>query len=149
MRSALAAIAKAAQQTEDRGRIGLLPFGGDLRENLLHGAQLLRLVVDDEVALVTELLDVLAQNPDAQRVEGADGGSNVERRGSRARIIASVFGVRSRLLLGDQLVDPLLHLARGLVGEGDAEDVAGGDPAINHVRDAKSNHPGLAGSGAG
>ena len=43
----------------------------------------------------------------------------------------------------------ILHFARGLVGEGDAEDAAGGDAAIDHVRDAKSNHPRLAGSGAG
>ena len=59
------------------------------------------------------------------------------------------FGLRSSGLPGDQLEDALLHFARGLVGEGDAEDAAGGDPAIDHVGDAKSNHPGLAGSGAG
>ena len=77
-RGPLAAIAKPAEQAEDRCRIGLFPFGGDLREDLLNGAQLLRLVIDDEVPLVTELLDVLAQDADAERMEGADGGLRVE-----------------------------------------------------------------------
>src|ERR1035438_10122250 len=66
-RGALATVAKAAQQAEDRRRIGLLTFGADLRENLLNGAQLLRLVIDIEVPLVTELLDVLAQNAHTDR----------------------------------------------------------------------------------
>ena len=68
-------LLEAAEQSEDRRRVGLLALGGNLREDLLDGAQLLRLVVDDEVALVAELLDVLAQDADAEGVEGADGGS--------------------------------------------------------------------------
>ena len=83
-RGALAAVLELAEQREDRRRIGLLALGGNLRKNLLNGAELLRLVVDDEVALVAELLDVLAQNADAERMEGADGGavSRVELRTS-------------------------------------------------------------------
>ena len=77
-RGALAAVLEAAEQAENRRRVGLLALGGDLREDLLDGAELFRLVVDDEVPLVTELLDVLAQDADAERVEGADGGT-VER----------------------------------------------------------------------
>ena len=44
----------------------------------LIGAELLGLVVDDEVALVAELLDVLAQDAHAERMEGADGWLRVE-----------------------------------------------------------------------
>ena len=50
-----------------------------MRQNLLNGAELLRLVIDDEVALVAQLLDMLAQDAHAQRVEGADRWLRVER----------------------------------------------------------------------
>ena len=63
--------------------------------------------------------------------------------------MTSDFGLWTPDFPRDQLEDPLLHFARGLVGEGDAEDAAGRDPAIDHVRDAKGNDPRLAGSGAG
>ena len=63
--------------------------------------------------------------------------------------MTSDFGLRTSDLLRHQLADPLLHFARGLVGEGDAEDVAGRDAALDQVRDAKGDDPGLAGAGAG
>ena len=70
---AFAAVLEPAQQRQHRAGIGLFALGGNLRQDLFDRAELLRFVVDDEIALVAELLDVLAQDADAERVEGADG----------------------------------------------------------------------------
>ena len=70
-RGALAAVPEAAEQAQNRRRISLFPFGGDLRQDLLNGAELFRLIIDHEVALVPQLLYVLAQDAHAQRVERA------------------------------------------------------------------------------
>ena len=59
-------LSEAAQQAEDGGGVGLFTFGGDLGQDFLNGAQLLGLVIDDEVALVAELLDAPAQDSDAE-----------------------------------------------------------------------------------
>ena len=75
-------------------------------------------------------LRLAAQDADAGAVEGGD-----------------PHGVGAR---ADQLLDALLHLARGLVREGDREDLAGVDMArAEQMRDAVGQHPGLAGTGAG
>ena len=77
-----------------------------------------------------ELLRLAAQDPYARAVEGHD----PHRVGARA----------------DQLLDALLHLARGLVGEGDREDLPGVHAAgRQEVGDAVGEHPGLAGARAG
>ncbi len=68
-RGAFAAVFVAAQQAENGGRIGLFAFGGNLREDFFNRAELLGFVVDDEIAFVTEFLDVLAENADAQGSE--------------------------------------------------------------------------------
>ena len=50
----------------------------------------------------------------------------------------------------DQLSDALLHLARGLVGEGDGEDLRRARPAqAQNMGDAGGEHARLAGAGAG
>ena len=50
----------------------------------------------------------------------------------------------------DERGDPLLHLARGLVGEGDREEPERRDAALgDEVRDPVGEHPGLARPGAG
>ncbi len=55
-----------------------------------------------------------------------------------------------RLRAFDQRADPLAHLARGLVGEGDREDLARVDIALaEQVGDSISNRAGLARPGAG
>ena len=49
----------------------------------------------------------------------------------------------------DQVDHPALHLGRGLVGEGDGEDLVGtGLAALDQVRDAVGQHPRLARAGA-
>ena len=72
-RRAFAAVLELAQQRENRRRVGLFALGGNAAQDFLHRAELLGFVVDDEVALVAEPLDVLAQNADAERMERADG----------------------------------------------------------------------------
>ena len=50
----------------------------------------------------------------------------------------------------DQQADAALHLARGLVGEGDGEDLRGvGEAEVEDMRDARGEHARLAGAGAG
>ena len=71
----------------------------------------------------------LAQHAVAEGVEGRDRGL--------------------RVAVGDELVDALGHLGRGLLGEGEGQDLLGpralrGD----EVRDAAGEHRGLAGAGA-
>ena len=72
-----------------------------------------------------------AQQLDADGVEGADPGHALDGR-------------------ADQHADALLHLARGLVGEGDGEDLARECTAGRQdMGDAGGEHAGLAGAGAG
>ena len=73
--------------------------------------------VDDEIPFVAELLDVLAQNADAERMKGADG---------RARSVSSPSAFCAGR--GSSFRDALLHFARGFVGEGHGEDMSGVNP---------------------
>ena len=76
-------------------------------------------------------LGVPSQDLDADGVEGAEPGHAFDH-------------------AADQLADPMLHLARRLVGEGDGEDFAGPRAAqAQNVGDAGGEHAGLAGAGAG
>ncbi|MGC0428154.1 hypothetical protein RKD32_004509 [Streptomyces sp. SAI-195] len=87
-------------------------------------------VVDRERRGEAELLRLAAQDADARAVEG----HHPHRVGAWA----------------DELLHALLHLARGLVGEGDREDLAGVDvPVGQQVGDAVGEHAGLAGTGTG
>jgi len=129
-------VFESAQEAEDSRRVGLFAAIGDLRQDLFDGAELLGLVVNDEIALVTELFDVLAENPHAQRVEGANGGR-------RGRILGRATAS------GQDLVDPFPHLAGGFVGKCDGQYVARRDPLFDQAGDAKRDNPGLPGAGAG
>ena len=71
-----------------------------------------------------------AQQPRAERMEGAE--------------------PQPLDALAEQARDAADHLARGLVGEGHREHLIGPRPAgQQHVREARGQHPGLAGAGAG
>ena len=71
-----------------------------------------------------------AQNLDANGVESAEPGHALDHP-------------------ADQMADPLLHLAGGLVGKGDAQDLTGpGTPGREDVSKPGGKHPGLAGPGA-
>ncbi len=82
-------------------------------------------VVDREGGADTEVLGLPAQDPHAHRVE----------RGHPHRVGPTPH----------ERVDPLLHLGRGLVREGDRHDLAGVDaPFGEQPGDAVGQHPGLA-----
>src|SRR5258707_11609671 len=93
-RGALRAIFNPAEHRENRRRIELFSLGGDARENFLERAELLGFIVDDEIALVAKLLDVLAQDPDAKGMERAEGGGGV------FRVVCYVFRARGNGSLG-------------------------------------------------
>ena len=99
-------------------------------QQLLDQPRLVVGVEDGEVALQPDQLGMAAQNPHADRMEGAEP--------------HAVGGA------ADQLRDAVQHFARRLVGEGDGEDLrrpgATGDQL---VRDAGGQHASLAGAGAG
>src|ERR1043166_9432904 len=103
------AILVAAQQTEDRRRIGLLSPGRNVREDLLDRAQLFRFVIDDEVRLVAEAINVLAQDAGAQGVESANGRLRVE-----SGSLSAGTDVAGWL---KQLSHACRHFPRGFVGE--------------------------------
>ena len=86
-------------------------------------------VVDREARLEPELVDLLAQDPHAGRVEGAD---------------PHDLGAAP-----DQLADPLAHLRGRLVGEGDRQDRARVRAAFgDQPGDPPGQHPGLPGAGS-
>ena len=100
-------------------------------EQLLDQPDLVVDVEDGEVALQPDQLGVAAQDLHADRVEGAEPRHALDH-------------------LADHRADALLHLARRLVGEGDGEDFGRPRAAeAEDVRDARGQHPGLAGAGAG
>src|ERR1035441_6075885 len=66
-----AAVAVTAQERQHGGGVGLLRLVGNMAEDFFYGAELVGLVVDDEISFVTQALDVLAQNPHAQRMKSA------------------------------------------------------------------------------
>ena len=97
-----------------------------------QGHQPLRVgrVVDREARRQPDVLGLAPQDPHARRVEGAD--------------------PHDPGAVADQGGDPLLHLAGGLVGEGDRQDRAGVRvPRREQVGDPVGQHPGLARPRAG
>ena len=97
-------------------------------EQLLDQPDLVVGVEDGEGRFQPRQLGVAAQDPDADGVEGAE---------PRHALDGTA----------DQFADPLLHLARRLVGEGDGEDLAGpGALVVDQMRQPGGQHPGLAGA---
>ena len=137
-RRGLAPVLELAQQGENSPGVGLFALGRDAAQNFFHGRELLGFVVDDEVALVAEGLDVGAQDADAQGMERAQGRA-------LGRFPVALPGLQVR----QQLVDALLHLARGLVREGDGQDVLRRDALVDEVRDAVGDDARLAGARPG
>ncbi|MNX81718.1 hypothetical protein D3C86_1134130 [compost metagenome] len=113
------------------GRIGLV-VEAEAREAVLDDRQLLGIVVDHEVPAVAiaQELDVLAQDPRADRVEGPD-----------------PHAVRLDVIRLQEHIQALLELLGGLVGEGDGQDLVGAGVArAQKVGDAVSQDAGLAGA---
>ena len=99
-------------------------------EDLLQQPDLVVGVEDREVRLEPDRLGMAAQDARGERVEGAE---------------PHPFGGAA-----DHRLEPLAHLARRLVGEGDREQLAGkGAAGRQDMGEAGRQHPGLAGAGAG
>ncbi len=129
-RASPAGVLAPAQYGQHRRRVGLLSLGRNPGQDFPDRAEGVGLVEDDEIALVSEPFDVLAQDARAEGVEGAEGEARV---GGRAWRWGGFCGAQSA---GNQLADPLLHLAGRLVGERDAQDVARGNAPLEQIRDA-------------
>ena len=100
-------------------------LGVDLLEDVVD----VRVVEDDEALGVLDDARVLAQDADAEAVEGVH---------------------VARVRVAHEAVDALAHLDGGLVGERDAEDVAREDAEVAHEPgEASREGAGLAGAGAG
>ena len=115
---------------ERAGRPALLvhAFGFD---QLLHQAQLVVGVENGEIALQSRQFGMTAQHLGADGMKGAQ-------------------PLHAFDHAADQGADALLHLARRLVGEGDAQDLARpGAAGGQDMGQARGQHPGLAGAGAG
>ena len=125
-----AVILRLADAGEHHARVDALFFRQQVFEDLFDQALLLRLAVDDEVFLVAEVLRELAQQPRAERVEGAD-------HHLAAQSIAH------------HVLHARLHFARRLVREGHGEDVSRMNAFIHHERDARRDHARLARARAG
>ena len=114
----------------DRARREALGVDVELLDAALDEADRVLLVVDREAARVAEPLRVGAEHARAGGVEG--------HHPHRPRAVAH------------QHLHPLAHLLRGLVGEGDRQDLARPRaPAVDEVRDPVRQHAGLARAGAG
>ena len=135
-----AAVLLGADPAADDGRAELLGVVTQLLDDLLDEAVAVRRVVDREVPGVpVEDLDLAPQDPGAHRVERTDPGA------ARAAGGGSGLGRPAR----DEALNALAHLARGLVGEGDRQDLPGRHPPRrDEVRDARRDDPRLAGSRA-
>ena len=102
----------------------------ELLHRPLDRRQPVGLVVDDVAAVDADQVPVAAQDPAADGVEGAH--------------------PRRRLPRADQGLDAAAHLAGGLVGEGDGQDLVGVGPAgLDQVRDPVGEDARLAAAGAG
>ena len=100
-------------------------------DQLLEQAQLVVGIDDRVVRLQPDQFGVPAQHPRRDRMERAEIGHPLDR-------------------AADHLADALLHLARGLVGEGDAEDLARpGAAGTDDMRQPRGQRRGLAGARAG
>ena len=101
----------------------------DVAHGLLDEAELVVGVVDGEFGLAAQVVDIAPEDAEGLAVEGAD--------------------VDPGRHAADQVDDALAHFVGGLVGEGDGEDVPGGDAGGDEIGDAAGDDAGLAGAGAG
>ncbi|MOA35034.1 hypothetical protein D3C78_1564560 [compost metagenome] len=68
----------------------------------------------------------------------------------QAQVVEGRHGQAAAFAFAQQSADPLLHLPRGLVGEGHGHDVLGTDAAVlDQVRDLAGDHAGFAGASTG
>ena len=97
-------------------------------DHLLHEGPLIVPVVNGKIPLISETVDVPAQDPHAHGMEGGD---------KNVLAAASQHGVH-----------PLPHLSRRLVGKGNGQDLPGHHALFDEPGDPVGQHPGLSGTGS-
>ena len=136
-----------------------------LRDDFLNQALGISFVVDrkllgpGESFGVLEFVDVVAEHPRKQRVEGTDpeffGDFAVDARTQltllhRRQGAPGLAVLTLRQLLGQEQLKPLLHLPSGLVGEGNSQNLRRICTVLpNQVGNAMGQGPGFAATGAG
>ncbi|MEZ4387525.1 MAG: hypothetical protein R3D98_08085 [Candidatus Krumholzibacteriia bacterium] len=125
----LVVVLPGADRAADRRQSPLLDVEVEVLQDALQKALLVVGVVDGEVARQAEAVGVAAQDARAGGVEGADPEGSA--------VLAHGRG------------HPLLHLARGLVGEGVGQDLARVHALFQQPGDAGGEHARLAAAGAG
>ena len=123
-------VLRGGHRGQDLPLLQVLCIDPQVFAGLLHQGLLVVGVVYDEGGLIAQKVDMAAEDPHAHGVEGRDPDS----------------------LTGpaQDLVHAVPHLAGGLVGEGDRQDIPGIDLAfVDQVCDPVGDHPGLAAAGAG
>ena len=112
------------------GRRQLVNVGTEVANDSLENRTAVAGVIDREVRVVAKAVCFAAKNRDAGRVKGLD--------------------PHARGLVADEVLDSLAHLGRCLIGEGDGKNLARPEFFVRQeVRDAASQHRGLARTGAG
>ncbi len=120
------AVLPAIEQTGELARRPAFLVELGFADQLLDQPQLIVGVDDGVIALEPDQLGMTAQHLRADRVEGAEPRHALDR-------------------IADVAADPLAHLARGLVGEGDAQDFARpGARRRDQMRKAGGERGGLA-----
>ena len=115
-------------------------------ERFLHQTRRLRLVRHLEAGIEIRLERKLAEQREAERIDGADG--DVSR--SLANVAPSIpVGSGHIRALADFLQNALAHLGRRLAREGDREDVGRLDATRQQIEVAVHEHMRLAGAGRG
>jgi hypothetical protein len=117
-------------------RINFLSLAVEMAEDLFYSGDLFCFVVDYEVLFISEFLDVLPQNANAQGVESAYRGP------------LDLFAILL-LLFRNQLGNAFLHFPCSFIGESNPENIPRVYAALDHVRDPESDDTRLAGSRAG
>src|SRR2546430_5400122 len=107
-----------------------------MRQNLFDRAELFGFVVDHEIPFVTQLLDVLTQNPNAKRMKRTDCWPQ------------RLLTILRLLPFGNQFPNALLHFSRGFIRERNSKNALRRNAALDHVGDAISDDTGLARAGA-
>src|SRR3982074_396573 len=123
-------ILGATDQVPGQLRIELFVFGRNSGNNFPDKSELIALVIDREVRLVSEPFDILTENADTERMKGANG----------EPLCLGSFHHRS---------DPFTHFVGCFVGKVYCEDGIRTDSLMKQICDPHRDHPSLAGAGAG
>lgn len=121
--------ARIIDSSEDVFSAVFFPGDGDGAESFFDEGELVVGVVDREVGAQAEYVSIFADDAETETVEGRD--------------LHCVHGAT------DERADAVQHFTGGFIGEGESEDIGGGNAVMEHVGDAVSDGTGFSGTGAG